>query len=65
MAPRQALQKIPINRVSGHQLSIDDRAQIVGAVKCGATQAKIYKILNFTRLTVSTTIKKDSIRHAN
>ena len=65
MAQRKALGEISGNRAKGHELTVNQRAQIVGAVKCGATIVDVSKTLNFNPTTVITTVQKDSIRQDN
>jgi IS30 family transposase len=65
MPRRPALQEISSNRPAGHQLRRDTRDQIVGAVKCGATIADVSRTYDLPPSTVSTTVKRSSIRSAN
>jgi IS30 family transposase len=65
MPRRGPLQEISGNRPIDHELKINDRAQIVGAVKCGIKLAETARALDFTPSTVKTTVRRNSIRHAN
>ena len=65
MSQRRPLCKISGNRPIGHELTINEWAQIVSTIKCGVRMADIAKILNFTLKTVWTTVQRDSMRHTN
>ena len=65
MAQRRALSEICDNRTKRHELTVNQRAQIVDVVKCGVVIAKVNKILNFNPTTVITTVEKDLIRQSN
>ena len=65
MAQRRTLGEISGNRPVGHQLTVNDRAQIVGAIKCGVSLGEVSRTLNFAPLTVTTTAQRDSIRQGN
>ena len=65
MSQCRPLREISGNRPVGHQLTTNERAQIVSAVKCGVRMADVARTLDFTPQTVRTTIQRDSMRHAN
>jgi IS30 family transposase len=65
MPTRRPLCEISGNRPVGHELTVNERAQIVGAVKCGVRIADTARALDFTPSTVKTTVRRDSIRTAN
>ena len=65
MPQRRPLGEISGNIPVGHELTVNDRAQIVGAVKCGVRIADAARALNFTPSTVKTTVRRNSVRHAN
>jgi hypothetical protein len=56
MPRRGPLQEISGNRPVGHELTINDRAQIFGAVKCGIKLAEAARALDSTPSTVKTTV---------
>jgi hypothetical protein len=65
MAQRRALSEISGNRPAGYQLTVNDRAQIVGATKCDVRPCEISRTFNFTRQTISMTVQSYSIRRDN
>ena len=65
MPQRPALREISANRPAGHELSVNQRAQIVGAVKCGSKIADTARALNFLPSTVRITVLRDAVRHDN
>ena len=52
MPPRRPLREISGNRPVNHELTPTERAEIVGAAKCGVIFADIGCVLNFTPSTV-------------
>jgi Transposase len=65
MAQRRPLGEISGNKPIGHELTVNDRAQIVGAIKCGARSCEVRNTLQFTRQTISTTVQRESVRQDN
>ena len=65
MSQCRPLREISGNRPVGHQLTTNERAQIVSAVKCGVRMADVARTLDFTPQTVQTIIQRDSMRHIN
>jgi hypothetical protein len=65
MAQRRPLGEISGNRPAGHELTVNDRAQIVGAIKCGARPCEVSRTLDFTPNPIFTTVQRDSIRQDN
>ena len=65
MAQRRPLGEISGNRPKGHELTVNERAQIVGAIKCGVKIVDVSKTLNFNPTTVIATVQRDSIRQTN
>jgi transposase len=65
MPQRRPLSEISGNRPEGHELTVNDRAQIIGAIKCGVSIADAARTLDFPPSTVKTTIRRDSVRSAN
>lgn len=64
MLQRRPLGEISGNRPVGHE-TVNDRAQIVGAVKCGVRIAGAARAFGFTPSTVKTPVRRNSVRHAN
>ena len=65
MPPRPALREIDANRPVGHELSVNKRAQIVGAVQGGAGFTETAQRLDLKPSTVKTTLRREPMRHAN
>jgi transposase len=65
MPQRRPLGETSGNRPVGYELIVNDCAQIVGAVKCGVRIADAARAFDFTPSTVKTTVRRNSVRHAN
>ena len=65
MSQCRPLCKISDNRPIGHELTINEWAQIVSTVKCGVRMADITRTLNFILKTIQTTVQRDSMRYTN
>jgi hypothetical protein len=65
MPQRRPLGEISGNRPVGHELTVNDCAQIVSAVKYSVRIADVTRAFNFTPLIVKTTVRRNSVRHAN
>jgi hypothetical protein len=65
MPPRRPLGEINGNRRINYKLTPNQRAEIVGAAKCGVRIADISRILNFAPLTVRYTYELSEQRDTN
>jgi hypothetical protein len=65
MPLRQPLGEINGNRRINYELTPNQRAEIVGAAKCGVRIANIGRILNFAPLTVRYTYELSEQRDTN
>ena len=65
MAQRRPLGKISGNRPKGHELTVNEQAQIVGVIKCGVKIVDVSKTLNFNSITVIATVQRDLIQQVN
>jgi hypothetical protein len=65
MPPRRPLREISGNRPINHELTPNQRAEIVGAAKCGVGYADIGRILDFAPSTVRYTYELSSQRNVN
>jgi Transposase len=65
MAQRHPLGEIGGNRPVGRKLTVNNRAQIGGAIKCGARPCEVRNTIYSTRQPISTTVQRESVRQDN